>query len=356
MISVCMIVKNEVDVLSKCISSVREKMSSIVTEYVVVDTGSTDGTRELAKKLNCKVYDFEWCDDFSAARNYSISKAKNDWIFVIDADEYIKESVNEAEIREVCTRDLSQFVYTVNIESVNEQGRIQDSAIVGRLFKRSKYKYRNVIHEQLTTIDTKEIKTINSGITLNHTGYVDEVIKNKNKIENYKNLMSKHLENNPNDIYMWAQLGTLYMASEDYDKAMEYLSKVVFDENEVNKEYYATMVNSYVKCLIILKKYEAAAFFEKVWEYCKRDDKYVFYMGDVYLKTNQYEKALDAYLHIVNKEKTTIDKRLAYYMLGDIFLYFNELEQALKCFKICDDLYDSKEKVVRIEEKINESK
>ena len=74
-ISLCMIVKNESEVLARCLDSVR----GAVDEIIIVDTGSDDNTREIARRYTDHVYDFEWIDDFSAARNYSFSKASMDY-------------------------------------------------------------------------------------------------------------------------------------------------------------------------------------------------------------------------------------------------------------------------------------
>ena len=84
-VSLCMIVKNEAEYLAKCLKSVE----SVVDEMIVVDTGSTDSTKQIAEIFGAKVYDFKWTDDFSEARNFSISLAKGDWIFLLDADEVI---------------------------------------------------------------------------------------------------------------------------------------------------------------------------------------------------------------------------------------------------------------------------
>ena len=70
-ISLCMIVKNEEKVLARCLDSIADLMD----EIIIVDTGSSDNTKEIAKKYTDKIYDFAWIDDFSAARNYSFSKA-----------------------------------------------------------------------------------------------------------------------------------------------------------------------------------------------------------------------------------------------------------------------------------------
>ena len=90
-LSLCMIVKNEERNLVRCLSSVK----SAVDEMIVVDTGSTDRTKELAAAFGAKVFDFDWDEDFSSARNFSLSKATGDWILVIDADETVSSRDHE---------------------------------------------------------------------------------------------------------------------------------------------------------------------------------------------------------------------------------------------------------------------
>ena len=84
-ISLCMIVKNEEEVLDNCLSSI----SDVVDEIIIVDTGSNDNTKIIANKYTNNIYDFKWCDDFSKARNYSFSKATKDYILWLDADDYL---------------------------------------------------------------------------------------------------------------------------------------------------------------------------------------------------------------------------------------------------------------------------
>ena len=84
-ISLCMIVKNEEKNIGSCLDSI----SPLVDEMIVVDTGSTDRTKDIARAFGAKVYDFGWTDNFSEARNFSLSKASGDWILVLDADEVI---------------------------------------------------------------------------------------------------------------------------------------------------------------------------------------------------------------------------------------------------------------------------
>lgn len=85
-LSLCMIVKNEEDVLARCLESAR----AAVDEIIIVDTGSSDQTRRIARQFTEKVYDFEWIDDFAAARNFSFSKATMDYCLWLDADDILR--------------------------------------------------------------------------------------------------------------------------------------------------------------------------------------------------------------------------------------------------------------------------
>ena len=103
-ISLCMIVKNEEKVLARCLDSIADLMD----EIIIVDTGSSDNTKEIAKKYTDKIYDFAWIDDFSAARNYSFSKATKEYIYVADADEVIDADNHRklAELKEVLIPEI----------------------------------------------------------------------------------------------------------------------------------------------------------------------------------------------------------------------------------------------------------
>jgi len=94
-ISLCMIVKNEENCLEKCLGSLK----GLVDEMIVVDTGSTDRTKEISNAFGAKVYDFKWTGDFSEARNFSFSKATCDYIYSADADEELDEATERGSFR-----------------------------------------------------------------------------------------------------------------------------------------------------------------------------------------------------------------------------------------------------------------
>ena len=93
MISVCIITKNEQENIERCLKS----LMPYEMEIIVVDTGSTDNTKDIVQRYTDKVFDFEWCDDFAAAKNFAISKTSNDYIIMLDSDEYI-DKFEESEL------------------------------------------------------------------------------------------------------------------------------------------------------------------------------------------------------------------------------------------------------------------
>lgn len=115
-ISLCMIVKNEEDILRRCLTSVADLMD----EIIIVDTGSTDHTKEVAAEFTDKIYDYVWQDDFSSARNFAFSKAGMEYIYSADADEVL-DSINHqrfAELKELLLPEIEvvQMHYVTSSE------------------------------------------------------------------------------------------------------------------------------------------------------------------------------------------------------------------------------------------------
>lgn len=145
-ISVCMIVKNEERILRRCLDSLK----GLYDELIIVDTGSTDSTREIALSYTDKVYDFEWINDFSAARNYSFSHATCDYIYVADADEIIDE-VNRGRFMAL-KRAMLPEIEIVEMKYVNqlENGTVYnfDEEYRPKLYKRLRtFTFIDPIHE-----------------------------------------------------------------------------------------------------------------------------------------------------------------------------------------------------------------
>ncbi len=344
MISCCMIVKNEIDTLEKCILSVKEKINGICNEIVVVDTGSTDGTRELAVELGCCVYDFEWCNDFAKARNYSLEKAKNDWIITMDGDEYIGE---------VDLEWLKEFVVSNNNNRLIGEGTIINysdtkmqsytTSIKLMIFNKREVVYKYIIHEIPVMRDGSERKYITLPIEVCHTGYIEEVVKNKNKLERNLELITKSMEDDNDDLYLVMHLGKTYIGLERYDEAVENLKKVLESEKAIKYTFYTDATKEYIRCCIKANMFDEALTCERYWDRCKADDGYVYFMGHAYFKNGQFEKAMDCFVSIASKEYSSVNKYEAVYSLGQMFSVLGFHEESANYYEMCGDFSDAKE-------------
>ena len=136
-ISLCMIVKNEEKLLARCLDSVAD----IMDELIIVDTGSTDRTKEIAARYTDKIYDFEWIGDFAAARNFAFSKATMEYIYSADADEALDE-----ENREIFRRLKENLLPEIDIVQMYYANQLDfgtiynfDRELRPKLFKRAHF-------------------------------------------------------------------------------------------------------------------------------------------------------------------------------------------------------------------------
>lgn len=147
-LSVCMIVKNEEKVLSRCLDSLK----GIWDELIIVDTGSNDNTKKIAALYTEKIYNFVWTDDFSAARNFAFSKCSQDYIYTVDADEVVDEE-NKQKLLLLKQKLLSEIeivqMYYVNANKENSVYNFQKE-LRPKWFKRLRqFQWIDPIHERM---------------------------------------------------------------------------------------------------------------------------------------------------------------------------------------------------------------
>jgi GT2 family glycosyltransferase/MoaA/NifB/PqqE/SkfB family radical SAM enzyme/cytochrome c-type biogenesis protein CcmH/NrfG len=189
-VSLCMIVKNEENDLAKCLKSIKP----IVDEMIVVDTGSADRTKELARIFGAKTFDYKWTDDFSDARNYSISRASGAWIFTLDADEVMSSRDYEAfrNLIDGNTDNLAAYLVTTRNYSNKSNtigwmvntGEYPDEETGGgwmpttkaRLFhNNSRIRFDYPVHEMLDPSLLREKASVREcNIPVHHYGKLDE--------------------------------------------------------------------------------------------------------------------------------------------------------------------------------------
>ncbi|MBD1940077.1 glycosyltransferase family 2 protein [Microcoleus sp. FACHB-68] len=176
-LSLCMIVKNESKNLPRCLASAKP----YVDEMIVVDTGSQDNTPEIAEKYGAQVSYFEWCDDFAAARNYSIAQASGDWILVFDADE---ELVVESEKFLEQISSPSEIIAYFLTRTEKSYRLSMTPLVTPRLFRNLPgIRFEGKFHEQLKYndqyISNYKVSVLES-ISILHYGYGEEELEQKN--------------------------------------------------------------------------------------------------------------------------------------------------------------------------------
>lgn len=220
-ITCCMIACNESLYLERCFNSIK----NLCNEFILVDTGSTDDTIILARKLGFKIYHYDWNNDFSAPRNYSISKAKSEWILIIDPDEVISKkdhfkikhliSQNKVLAFQMITRNYTQntretgFIFNKKDYTIgaNYPGYIESTKT--RLFKNGHgIHFRGCWHELLDYyIFEKKIPAMLSTIPIHHWAHETGSKSPEEKRRFYLKLAEKKVENNPEDYQAWWELG-----------------------------------------------------------------------------------------------------------------------------------------------------
>lgn len=194
-ISLCMIVKNEEAVIGRCLASVKD----IVDEMIIVDTGSTDQTKEIVKKYTDKVYDFEWIHDFAAARNYSFSLATQDYILWLDADDVLlpPDNLKFQQLKATLSPEVDAVNMFYNL-SVNAQGIVSSRLRRNRLVKRTKnFKWIGAVHEYVEAYGN----IISSDIGVTHQPIEHDADRN---LKIYEQRLIKGDVFSPRDLYYFA--------------------------------------------------------------------------------------------------------------------------------------------------------
>lgn len=224
-----MIVKNEEKLLAKCLESIVNH----VDEIIVVDTGSSDKTKEIALSFGAKVHDFKWANDFSAARNFAKKQASKKWILQMDADEYF-ETKEALKIKTLVNEINNQAVvfHIVNFKKLNVLGTIHTNIRLFQNIEDVSYVYK--LHEQ-PYYNGKIINDIHhADISIMHLGYLQEIINDKNKMQRNLEILQNELKHNPNDRFTIFNIASEYLASKNFEKAMYYYQKATKNEKDIS--------------------------------------------------------------------------------------------------------------------------
>jgi len=338
MISLCIIVKNEEENLRSCLS----KVADFVGEIIVVDTGSIDNTKIIAAEFTDKIYDYDWCDDFAAARNFAISKASNDWILVLDADEYVSDYIQEKVYNFV--NDKSHEKLVGRIERIN---LLEDSGAkkrfterISRLFNKKYFQYEGTIHEQIVGNDGKAYDTVSVDITIDHIGYTKEAVNKTNKLKRNMDMITKAIEDKPNDPYLYFQLAKTYYMMKEYITSCTYFEKALIYQLDYRLEYVEDLIETYGYALINSSKYLDAMNIENYLEYYRNSADFHFLLGLVYMNNAKFTKAVESFLECTkfpHSKVGGITTYSSYYNIGVIYDVLGFREKAIEYYSMCGE-------------------
>ena len=255
-----MIVKNEEKNIERALSWGK----AVVSEQIVVDTGSTDRTVEIAKKMGAQVYFFPWQDDFSLAKNFAISKCRYPWIAMLDADEYFSEqdAKKMKDYIALVEKDPKVHGLRTAIADIDPNGQVVSLDSTVRLFRnREDIRYRRAIHEQLCLTNGEDFRPANCGnnLTVLHTGYQAEVLSKKLKENRNINLLLKELEKNPEEFDLYVYLGMEYAFRKKWKEAMmQYKKFYAFfpEKQEKYKAVFSMALSAHLRALYQLSEEE----------------------------------------------------------------------------------------------------
>lgn len=331
-ISLCMIVKNEENTLKQCLDSVK----TLVSEMIIVDTGSIDDTVRIAQEFGANIYHYEWNDDFSAARNYSLSFATKNWVLIMDADEIIAErDINS--IKEIIKKE--KYAYNIMTRNYVNDSRIEGVNVCDksypneekeyygwcpstkiRLFPNDKrIKFYGKIHELVEkSVESIGLKIDRLSVPVHHYGCVLD------RDKSYYTKLSEEKLKDSADVKSMYELASQYMSIGNCDSAIVLWRRLIEIEPE-NDEFIAKLGTTYN----LLKQYSVAEkHFLKSLSIVENEYAYK-HLGVCYAGMGDFQKAYDTLVRIAyqsNDLKTVGDFACSCNMVGK----FDETIQILE--------------------------
>jgi len=355
-ISLCMIVKDEAQNIRRCLGSV----AGAVDEIIVVDTGSTDNTCQIASEFGALVYQFPWNENFSDARNASLELATGDWILFLDGDEELAKESREA-LRRLTADDTAEGYFVKIINYLGNEGWSEICPdLVFRLFRnRSDYRFRGAIHEQIADVilekNNRAGYRMAEEIVIIHYGYLDRQIDEKDKKNRNTKIIQKELEQDPGNRSLRYHYGVeLYRAGRYVEAAVELTQAANgIDPNTI----YLPKLLRY-----IVMSHQSAGQPDQALEVTRLGLQFFpdyadlyYYAGLLYLELKQYARAVESFQKAVSMPEQPalyasfggVRGFRSYYHLGQIAENFLNYEDALKFY--ISSLRDNPDFVIALE-------
>lgn len=333
-LSVCIIAKNEEKHIGECL----KRLSIYGFEIVLTDTGSTDQTVEIAQKYTDRIYHFDWCDDFSAAKNFCMQKASYDWILSLDCDEYIEQL--DVSVLARCMKQYPEHAGRILIRSRFLHGgeTTYEQTRVSRLADRRYFHFAGAVHEQLERLDGKMKSVYDAPVTILHVGYDETETDMQEKSRRNIALLQAQLDREGPDPYLYFQLGQSYRRLGDAENAFQSLDAGLSMEVDPGLDYVKTMVESYGYTLLDLKRAQDALGLAELYDVFAVRADFVFLMGLIYMNNGLFDDAIAEFEKSTTMEEFAVDgvnSYMAYYNIGVIYECTGHMEEARTYYEKC---------------------
>lgn len=281
-LSLCMIIKDEELVLDRCLKSIYD----VVDEIIIVDTGSTDNSKNICKNYTENIYDYTWNDDFSAARNFSFEKATKDYILWLDADEIIDDENKEKllNLKQILSFDIDVITMHTYI-NIDECNNPKLTMIRNRIVKReNNFKWIGFVHEYIKVSGN----IYDSDICIIH----DKVkpISDRN-LKIYKKKVEEKAVFNERDLYYYGK--ELY-CNRYYNEAIEVLEE--FISKGTCEEEIIDALCKIGECYLCKDDKEVARkYFYKTFEYGPAQGEILYYIAYSFQSEEKYYRAISWY-------------------------------------------------------------
>lgn len=297
-ISACVITKNEAENIVRCLQSLKP----IVNEIILVDTGSTDNTIEIARQWGAKVFEYIWNDDFAAARNFALDKATGDWIIFLDADEYIVENkvknVHPLIERIHGNRKIESVMCIMeNTEGINDS--VFGSNPTMRIFRNSKaIRYVGRVHERICKYGkpTNYFEDTSRLIVIRHTGYTQQGMIDK--LKRNTALLEADFNNGKLGDLTYYYLSDGYWRLGQYEKAVEFGKKALELHDADNSMFAHRPYVILLACMTKLPKYSQteidALCSQAMVRFSHHPEIYV-YQARYHMASGRFPKALELF-------------------------------------------------------------
>jgi tetratricopeptide (TPR) repeat protein len=298
-------------------------VQGVVDEIIIVDTGSTDRSVEIAESFGATVLHEEWKGDFATPRNTSIDAATGDWILMLDADEELVDGKSLIPL----LRDKDVEGYSLReVNFIGEEVGIE--AVVNAAFRvfrnRPEYRYEGALHEQIMgKVDPDGTKTKFVGIEINHYGYLDKTSEARKKTDRNMAIVMEEVKKKPKDSFTLFNAGVEFQRIDDHETALTYFRRSFATLPNLRAYYASLLLRNIVASLRALKRYDEAldVLGDGLQAYPDFPDLH-YLQGQIHSERREFRASIRAFRRAIELGDHGGDRYLAQAGMGSFYSWF----------------------------------